>query len=179
MNLMAYIIKACKLCKAILGHEVNPCPICGYTEVKWQITIEEYLKNGKSNNDGYVPEAVKRDAEDMLKRVNSLLEALGYRGAVLSSGWRPASYNSLIGGAPNSHHVTGRAVDIVDNDRRLGQLILTNLKQLERFDLYIEDPHYTISPNKSRWIHIQSKPPKSKKRVYQPFPGPPPVIDNS
>lgn len=42
-----------------------------------------------------------------------LRAALGGRPIIISSGYRPAAVNRLIGGVANSQHVTGEAADIV------------------------------------------------------------------
>jgi hypothetical protein len=77
----------------------------------------------------------------------------------ITSGARCEKHNAKIGGAKNSNHCKGLAIDVVKTPN-LEDFILKNL---ETFDIYIEDPKKT-----SLWIHIQIVPPKSKKRIFQP-----------
>lgn len=58
------------------------------------------------------------DVFDNLYRVARVLQTyrngvLGNRPITVTSGWRSAEYNRKIGGAANSYHVKGMAVDIV------------------------------------------------------------------
>jgi len=74
------------------------------------------------------------------------------------SGYRCAAHNKAIGGAKNSNHVKGQAVDIQSLVK-----ILDLPKFLEEYDLYTEDPTQTLT-----WQHLQTVVPKSKKRIFSP-----------
>ena len=77
----------------------------------------------------------------------------------ITSGYRCTKQNKKIGGAPNSNHVAGTAIDVV----RTPHLEEFILKHLEMLDFYIEDLAST-----PQWIHIQINPPKSGKRQFKP-----------
>jgi hypothetical protein len=94
--------------------------------------------------------------------INRLREYVN-RPFVLTSGYRPAEHNKKIGGAPNSAHVTGQAVDIADKDGSLGQYFIQNPQVLNLFDIYIESP--TMTPN---WVHVSIKPTNSGIRIFNP-----------
>lgn len=100
------------------------------------------------------------NAAETAARVNKL----GLTALSVSSGFRPATINVHVkGAAVRSHHIMGRAVDLVDADGSIGKWCLANLDALEKAGLWLEDPSYT-----KVWCHLQTVPPKSGKRVFQP-----------
>lgn len=96
--------------------------------------------------------------KEMLAKFDEIREAYG-KPIHITSGYRCEAQNKKIGGAKNSNHVKGNAIDIV---RTVG-LEEFIMKNLEILDIYIEDKVY--SPT---WIHIQINPPKSGKRMFKP-----------
>jgi hypothetical protein len=82
---------------------------------------------------------------------------------IISSGWRPKSYNAQIGGATSSNHITGLAIDLKDTDNRLFEYVLQNLELAKELGLYFEDKRWTPT-----WVHIQLIAPKSGKRIFVP-----------
>lgn len=126
------------------------------------ITIDQYLHLKDQYPDEYNDE-IGANAKELLDRVNKLL-AMHQGQSVLRSGWRPAEHNKTIGGAPNSLHLTGCAVDVADVDGSLAVWLKANEKYMEDFQLWAEEPSYTKT-----WCHLQSKPPKSGKRFYIPY----------
>lgn len=96
---------------------------------------------------------------------------------VISSGYRPSSINSSVGGAKASAHMMCQAVDIVDKDGKLAEWLLQNLTLLEKHGIFMEDPRYTITLSRdntrfSGWVHLDIRGPKSGKRVFIPYSGP-------
>lgn len=75
-------------------------------------------------------------------------------------GFRPQDSHT---GAPNSTHKTGQGVDRYDPLRRLAAWILAHQDKLNECDLHMEDPRWTPG-----WVHLQTTPPRSKKRIYIP-----------
>lgn len=98
----------------------------------------------------------------LLDRVNRI-RALYDKPMFVSSGYRPGHYNKDAGGAANSPHLECQAVDFHDKDRKLTDWILSNVQVLEECDLYMEDPGHTPS-----WVHLQSRPTRSGRRVFIP-----------
>ena len=118
---------------------------------------------------------IEANAAELLGRVNNLLAALGWPDPEVRSGWRPQAVNDATSNAAaSSKHLTGQAVDLADPDRSLARAIMLEPDVLAQFGLYMEDTRWTPS-----WIHLQSVPPKSGKRIYVPSNAPapaPPVL---
>ncbi len=122
------------------------------------ITIKEYLKNREL--DAPLDKEQCFNMAELLGKVNYLLGRLNISPAV-SSGYRPASVNSSIGGAKKSMHILCGAVDLSDGEGKIAQLLLNNLKLLEECGLWLEDPKHTKG-----WVHLDIKP--RKNRVFIP-----------
>jgi hypothetical protein len=112
--------------------------------------------------------AISDNAIELLGRVNLLLswalpEGVGHGG--VASGWRPRSINDATANAAMaSKHLTGRAIDLRDDaNRSLARWCLRNQDALAEVGLWMEDPQWTPA-----WIHLQSVPPGSGRRVYVP-----------
>ena len=125
--------------------------------------------------DKYVDELsvmVQRNAAETLGKVNTLLSFAEMDGIYCnecSSGWRPSAVNdATANAAKNSKHKTGQAVDVTDPDRRLAQWCIMNLGRLDRLGLWMEDPRWTPT-----WVHFQTVPPSSGRRVFIPSTKPP------
>jgi hypothetical protein len=119
-----------------------------------------------NGNDKKYPNDLTLEVDDnatkLLEAVNTFLA--NYQPMLLvSSGWRPKTHNTKIGGAPSSNHIKGLAIDIKDTDNRVFQYVLQNLKLAEQLGLYFEDKRWTPT-----WVHIQLVKPKSGKRIFVP-----------
>lgn len=78
---------------------------------------------------------------------------------VITSGWRPRWLNSLIGGAPNSAHLTGRAADI-------------HVSGMSPFELakYIRNRALPVDKaivEFDQWVHVQVSPASDIAPRYQ------------
>ena len=116
---------------------------------------------------------IYKNATDLAERLSRLEVSLGKLPFVMSSGYRTAQANSAAGGAANSHHLSGRAADFVDNDGELALFCLCNEDLLVHFGLWFEHPLYTRRRGPSgkwavRWLHLQSKAPVSGTRMFRP-----------
>lgn len=101
--------------------------------------------------------------EKLLKAVNKFRAVYG-KPMRVSSGYRPAAINATVkGAAKKSNHMKCLAVDFVDRDGKLAEYCLNNLKLLEEFGIWLEDPAFTKG-----WIHMQVVPPRSGNRVFKP-----------
>lgn len=106
--------------------------------------------------------SVRICASDLAERVTRLCTEIGLRPAI-SSGFRTSQANQLTGGRSRSAHVSGEAVDFSDPKGQMKDAILRDLSILDRCDLYCES--FDATP---RWVHLQSRPTKSGKRVFIP-----------
>ena len=95
------------------------------------------------------PEVVTNGIE-LLKRVNAVLKALEWQGHItVTSGYRSPDHNRKIGGAKNSLHMVGKAIDLYDPLHVLALKIMDNQFLLRRFSLWMEDPNVT-----KNWVHL-------------------------
>lgn len=124
------------------------------------ITRREYLMG----RDALYPLSQELEANllNLLGRLNMLRTFYG-RPMIVTSGYRPKKINDSVGGKPKSKHITCQACDFDDRNGVLSAFCLSNLEILERCELWMEDPTYTLG-----WVHLQSVAPKSGKRVFKP-----------
>lgn len=132
------------------------------------ITLYDYIGDKRTKNPSdYTPE-VEKSAEDLIHKVNYLLTFFKVDRpdfiVQMSSGWRPKTYNDKIpNAAKKSNHITGKAVDIADLNKALGGWCITHTDILEKCGLWIENPQATAT-----WVHFQTVPPKSGRRIFNP-----------
>jgi hypothetical protein len=124
------------------------------------ITRQEILM-GRDKQAPLTPE-MEKNLELLLERVNILRAKYG-RPMVVSSGYRPPVLNKQAGGATGSAHMTCEAVDFRDVSRELTNWIMQNQHLLEEIDIYIENPIHTPT-----WLHVQTRPTKSGRRIFNP-----------
>lgn len=139
------------------------------------ITLEDYFMGRDVTHAAELTPEIRANAEVTVDRVNKLLiEAeLGMvmpgtdevTGTPVASGWRPAGINSrTMNAAAGSKHLTAQACDIQDTpERDFARWCLRNLWFLDTVGLWMEDPQWTPD-----WVHLQTVPPGSRKRVYRP-----------
>src|SRR6267142_1244780 len=106
---------------------------------------------------------IKKNALETVDKVNKLLAVWGGFTTV-SSGWRPQAINANTpNAAKKSNHTMGLACDLLDRTGILDSWCMANLKVLEDYGLYLEDPSSTPT-----WCHLQVRSPKSGRRVFKP-----------
>lgn len=113
---------------------------------------------------------VIKNGTDLVAKVNDMMLAACFDNLLVTSGFRTIAHNAAIGGAKNSTHCSGLAIDISDPDKSIGQWCLANLDQLMSHHLYLESlsvTHASQSPS-GRWIHLQSRAPRSGNTVFLP-----------
>ena len=126
---------------------------------QWITSSGRYPERAKSYE---LTASVIKNAKTLLERVNALLVHLNIDTVSVSSGFRPSTINQRVkGAAAKSAHMSGEAIDLFDPDGALKKLVTKAL--LIKFDLYREDS--TASPT---WMHLQSRPTKSGKRIFLP-----------
>jgi hypothetical protein len=123
------------------------------------ITIKELLGDVKLED---LPEDYRKNAEELLRRVNLFRKEYG-QPMYVTSGYRSPEHNAKIGGSKASAHMSCQAIDFRDGDKKLKEFIAKDPAILEKCDLYMEHPDATLT-----WIHLQSRPTKSGNRVFKP-----------
>lgn len=119
-------------------------------------------------------EKVQANGAETVKRINRLVDLYvvdtgNAHPDVWASGWRPEGVNSITSNAATlSSHITAEAGDVRDPVRLFAKWCNANLHALETCGLWMEDSRWCPS-----WVHLQTKPPKSGKRVYIPSSKPP------
>lgn len=142
------------------------------------ITAKDVIdSSGKYPDRSMFADAAVLENAGALAAALTRLETSFGRAFELSSGFRPQHVNKTTpGAAAGSLHMQGKAADVVD-DRELAVYCLSDLRLLEHFGLWLEDPRYTrVRDQATRdwrfWVHLQITPPKSGKRVFIPHDGP-------
>lgn len=131
------------------------------------ITLDDYKMGRDKQFPSEWTDEVEANAVELLRRVNALLEELGYANPVVSSGFRPAAVNAATAGsAKHSNHMMGLAIDIRDEaDQPLANVLLNTLELLEKHELWMESPDNTKGKY-TPWVHLQSVSPRSGNRVF-------------
>lgn len=94
--------------------------------------------------------------------LDPLREAIG-KPLYISSGFRNLQYNKIIGGATNSQHLTGEAVDI-DGDATgvSNKLIFEELQKLP-FDQII----WEFGDKEPDWVHVSLRKEKNRRNILK------------
>lgn len=112
----------------------------------------------------YDPKTLPDGIISNLMELRDRLNQLGFRPPrIFACTYRSPDHNARVGGAKKSNHLTGCAGDIDDRDGALKDYLRTNPELLEECDLYAED--FDSTPT---WVHLQSVPPKSGRRIFKP-----------
>lgn len=139
------------------------------------ITLTEYFMGRDRTHERECSPEIRGNAALTVARVNLLLaraEADGVGPGVdevtstaVASGWRPPAINSRTqNSATGSRHLVAKACDLQDTPgRELARWCLRNLEALAEIGLWMEDPQWTPD-----WVHLQTEPPGSGRRVYRP-----------
>lgn len=129
------------------------------------ITLKDYLTASgaypaREKSPELTPELLA-NAENLLKRVNSLLQELGVPMPKVSSGFRPSAVNAgIANAAKKSLHMSCSAIDMLDDkDQTLAKLIQKDAEEnkrnslLHKYGLWLEHPKHTIGKY-STWCHL-------------------------
>ena len=134
-------------------------------------TLGEMTKTSYHTEDGNIPSRVA--IENMVNLCENWLEDLrfsyntlyGQSPIIINSGYRSAEVNRLCGGATNSNHLTGCAVDIRCKDNvqaiRYGCILLdiADGKKMDFDELILERRGTTI------WVHFAVKPRGNRRYI--------------
>jgi hypothetical protein len=163
----------CPTCKLKLNSD-QKCDYCQFQSPKAMplLSRDDYFFNNLDRKypQEFTPE-LEANAIELLRRVNNLLQDChkldpSFVKPTVTSGWRPSAYNKLIGGSPNSRHITCRAIDLHDPSRKWGNFIVANRLLLDKHDLAMESLADTDNA-RGRWVHLQYPPPPSGNRIFK------------
>jgi hypothetical protein len=135
------------------------------------ILIMDYWMGRDSKYRGELTGEIRANADDLLRRVNTLFDLAGWHlernpetGSPVTSGWRPPAVNARVPGAAlRSKHLTGQAVDLFDPAGDVDDWCMAHQERLAAVGLWLEHPAATKG-----WCHLQSVAPKSGNRVFYP-----------
>lgn len=138
------------------------------------ITLAAFLKGRDKRFLADFTSVVRHNAEVTVNIVNELLQRAG-RSDIdsVNSGWRPRAVNDATANSgANSMHITGEAVDLNDPDRTLATWCIDNIDVLVSLGLWMEHPAWCLKVDDKgvvwKWVHLQTRPPKSGRRIYRP-----------
>lgn len=129
-----------------------------------------HFTESEINNHGYeLTPDIKANIGVLIDRLSQIREAYG-KPMIVTSGLRSQEDQMRINAnAPKSTHIQGEAADIQDKDGKLRDFILANMDLMAKIGVWFEDFDSTKGSHPGGgWVHIQSVPPKSGKRVYIP-----------
>lgn len=114
-------------------------------------------------------EEMQKNAATTIAKASEILSAFGEDRKV-TSGWRPSAINKAQGGSVNSKHIYCQAIDLEDNDHKLGLWAIQNIERLKELGVYMESLTKTHNPpdGMGSWVHFQIVAPKSGKIIFMP-----------
>lgn len=127
-------------------------------------TLEELTRSATAvaqGLDNTPSEAVIVELTELAIRVDPLREGYG-QPLNPTNGYRAPAVNKAVGGATNSSHMEGKAMDIADDAARsFARWCLLHLALLEQQGLWMEDPQWTSvvdrHGNRQNWVHLQTR----------------------
>lgn len=146
------------------------------------ITLDQFWLGRDKTHADELTDEIRANAQETVDRWNALLKFAAEDGVDIkgvASGWRPDAINaSTPNAAPDSKHKNGKALDGKDPDRSFARWCLRNTAPLchqegrpdllQEVGLWIENPMWTPI-----WVHGQTVPPHSGRRIFVPSENPP------
>lgn len=129
------------------------------------IDLENYITASGKYKDRLKSDELTKEVKDnavlLLNKVNQLLQELGIKTVVVSSGFRPSAVNAATpGSAKKSLHMIGKAVDIADATHELAHKILARPDLLKKYSLWMEDISATPT-----WCHLDDSTTRSDREL--------------
>lgn len=116
------------------------------------------------NPKGHELDATTQDNLEKLAEKVSVLEGAYGQPFTVTSGFRTKEEQQKINPpVKRSCHLTGEAVDISDTTGEIWTWLVDNMDLLIDLGVYLESRTWT-----PRWVHLQSKAPKSGNRIFIP-----------
>ena len=140
------------------------------TKINTNMKLSEHFTLAELTKTSVMIENVPNEAQvNNLKRVCQWLERLRSKRnepIIINSGYRSPQVNKAVGGAPNSNHLTGCAVDI--HVSGMEQLIRYAAILLDISDERQEDFDELLlerSPRGTYWLHFAVRPFGNRRRI--------------
>lgn len=133
------------------------------------ITLQQFYKGRNVQYANELTPEIAANAVETLARANKLLDIFYAKNKSAlkrgcNSGWRPPEVNkSVANAAKKSLHMTGKAIDIEDEDEMLDKWCMTDVGRKAMLDIGLWLEHPISTP---RWCHLQTVPPGSGNRVF-------------
>ena len=113
-------------------------------------TIKELCRSTKAKKLGIDNTPTEKAVENMTRLINIVLDPLreAYGEAItVNSGYRSPALNKAVGGAKNSQHMTGEAVDITVGNKEGNKWLFEYIKNNLPYDQLIDEYDYS-------WVHV-------------------------
>lgn len=133
------------------------------TKLSEHVTVEEFTQSPTAINRGInqtMDSTTYQKAVDLCVNVFEPIRAHLGRPIKINSGYRSPALNRAVGGASNSQHVKGEAMDLDLHDRDLFEWIIDNID----FDQMIFESGTTDSAG---WFHISYRKGNNRKQVLR------------
>jgi hypothetical protein len=105
-------------------------------------------------------EKVKAELANVFSKLELIRDFLGSKPVIIHCAFRPVEYNKLVGGAPASAHLEGKAVDFHVKGLHCDTVRNFLVLHLDTLGIRLED-----NPG-SNWVHIDTR--ESKTRYFKP-----------
>ena len=112
-------------------------------------TINE-LTRTSTGLDNTPSKDVQANLEYLVNNVLDKVREIYGKPIKVNSGYRSKLVNKKVGGASNSQHTKGEAVDITGGNKTENKMIYEKIKKLGKYDQLINEYDYS-------WIHISYK----------------------
>ena len=113
-------------------------------------TIKELCGSTKAKKLGIDNTPTDKAVENMTRLINRVLDPLREahgEAITVNSGYRSPALNKAVGGAKNSQHMTGEAVDITVGTKEGNKWLFEYIKDNLPYDQLIDEYNYS-------WVHV-------------------------
>ena len=128
--------------------------------MKW-FSIDELCRSAKAKQLGIDNKPTEEIVKNLTLLVDNVLDnaRIGVGAPIIvNSGYRCKELNTVVGGAKNSQHTKGEAVDVTTGTIYGNMCLFNYIKDNLEFDQLIDEKHY-------QWIHISYKKGKNRNEV--------------
>lgn len=128
--------------------------------MKW-FSIDELCRSAKAKQLGIDNKPTEDIVNNLTLLVDNVLDnaRIGVGSPIIvNSGYRCKELNTVVGGANNSQHTKGEAVDVTTGTIYGNMCLFNYIKDNLEFDQLIDEKHY-------QWIHVSYKKGKNRNEV--------------